>query len=89
MLPIPSSPPPSHDDDDDDDDDGKHKGRFVRAESVYRDVIGEDHPVFKPEKGRYHLYISYACPWANRCLTTLYLKVVVVVMVVVVVIQLK
>jgi hypothetical protein len=24
---------------------------------------------------RYHLYISYACPWANRCLATLYLKV--------------
>lgn len=24
--------------------------------------------------GRYHLYISYACPWANRALATLYLK---------------
>lgn len=27
-----------------------------------------------PPAGRYHLYISYACPWAARCLATLYLK---------------
>lgn len=25
--------------------------------------------------GRYHLYIAYACPWANRCLAVLYMKV--------------
>lgn len=25
--------------------------------------------------GRYVLYISYACPWANRCLATMYMKV--------------
>lgn len=25
--------------------------------------------------GRYTLYISYACPWANRCLAVLKLKV--------------
>lgn len=24
--------------------------------------------------GRYHLYISWACPWANRCAATMYLK---------------
>eukprot|EP01061_Rhynchopus_euleeides_P013818 TRINITY_DN239_c0_g1_i1.p1 TRINITY_DN239_c0_g1~~TRINITY_DN239_c0_g1_i1.p1 ORF type:complete len:359 (+),score=136.42 TRINITY_DN239_c0_g1_i1:93-1079(+) len=23
---------------------------------------------FPPETGRYHLYVSYACPWASRCL---------------------
>jgi putative glutathione S-transferase len=25
---------------------------------------------FQPEAGRYHLYVSYACPWAHRVLTT-------------------
>lgn len=25
--------------------------------------------------GRYHLYISWACPWANRCAAVMYLKV--------------
>lgn len=24
--------------------------------------------------GRYHLYVSYACPWASRCVAGLYLK---------------
>ncbi|POM81739.1 Glutathione S-transferase [Phytophthora palmivora] len=29
---------------------------------------------FPAEKDRYHLYVSYACPWASRCLSALYLK---------------
>lgn len=29
---------------------------------------------FPPEKGRYQLYISLACPWANSCLNVLILK---------------
>ena len=29
--------------------------------------------------GRYHLYISYACPWANRTLAALKMKVIVLV----------
>ena len=29
---------------------------------------------FKPEAGRYHLYVSYACPWAHRTLITRKLK---------------
>ena len=29
---------------------------------------------FPPEADRYHLYVSYACPWANRCLAMLKLK---------------
>lgn len=42
-------------------------GRFQRAESHFRDTIGPDgaHPA---ETGRYHLYVSYACPWAHRTL---------------------
>ncbi|CAI7823278.1 unnamed protein product, partial [Closterium sp. NIES-54] len=29
---------------------------------------------FPAESGRYHLYVSYACPWASRCLMALKLK---------------
>src|SRR5690606_33492338 len=29
---------------------------------------------FAPESGRYHLYVSYACPWAHRTLITRLLK---------------
>src|ERR1700742_289257 len=36
-------------------------GRFVRHESRFRDVVAE-----RPEPGRYHLYVSLACPWASR-----------------------
>ena len=43
-------------------------GRYDRQPRTFRDVISIDHPEFKPETGRYHLYISYACPWATRTL---------------------
>lgn len=49
-------------------------GKFIRTASGFREIISEDHPVFKPAANRYHLYISYACPWANRCLAMLHLK---------------
>ena len=44
------------------------KGSYDRLPRTFRDFISEDHPVFKPESGRYHLYVSYACPWAHRTL---------------------
>src|SRR5690606_37669600 len=50
-------------------------GRFVRAESQFRNWITPDGAPgpsgeggFKAESGRYHLYVSLACPWANRTL---------------------
>ncbi len=43
-------------------------GHYDREERSFRDMISVDHPEFKPEKGRYHLYVSYACPWATRAL---------------------
>ena len=48
-------------------------GAFERKDALFRKWVGRDgeHPV---ESGRYHLYISYACPWANRTLMTGYLK---------------
>ena len=44
-------------------------GRFVRKESHFRDWVRADGSTrFAPETGRYHLYVSYACPWAHRTL---------------------
>lgn len=40
-------------------------GSFVRKSSEFRDVIEHGGP-FEPESGRYHLYVSHACPWAHR-----------------------
>jgi len=47
-------------------DTSKSDGRFVRAESQFRCAIGG--PEFPAEAGRYHLYVSLACPWAHRAL---------------------
>jgi putative glutathione S-transferase len=51
------------------------KGQFVRAQSSFRSYVtadGSPGPTgaggFKAESGRYHLYVSYACPWAHRTL---------------------
>jgi len=44
----------------------KTGGRFVRKQSAFRNWIGEGD--FPAEPGRYHLYVSYACPWASRAL---------------------
>lgn len=44
------------------------EGKYDRIPRSFREYISKDHPVFKPESGRYHLYVSYACPWATRAL---------------------
>ena len=46
-------------------------GSFERQETTFRNWI-EDEPDarFPPAAGRYHLYVSYACPWAHRTLLT-------------------
>lgn len=50
-------------------------GEFKRTESQFRHFVSrEPGAEFSPEKGRYHLYISYACPWASRCYAFLKLK---------------
>lgn len=44
-------------------------GRFVRESSQFRDWISADgHTGFRAQAGRYHLYVSLACPWAHRTL---------------------
>ena len=45
----------------------KSDGKFVRQDSRFRDTISSaQNSKFKPEAGRYHLYVSLACPWAHR-----------------------
>lgn len=56
-------------------------GRFQRKDSAFRNWVtatGDAGPTgeagFKAEAGRYHLYVSYACPWAHRTLIMRALK---------------
>lgn len=56
-------------------------GRFIRSESQFRNWITADgcpgpsgEGGFKAEPGRYHLYVSLACPWAHRTLIMRALK---------------
>ncbi|KAI0090352.1 glutathione S-transferase [Irpex rosettiformis] len=48
-------------------------GAFRRKPSSFRSHITKDGQ-YTPEKGRYHLYVSYACPWATRTLIMRKLK---------------
>jgi putative glutathione S-transferase len=42
-------------------------GEFVRRDSQFRDrVTADGSSGFPAEAGRYHLYVSSACPWAHR-----------------------
>lgn len=50
-------------------------GRFKRSEAMFRNWVTADGAAgptgkagFKAEPGRYHLYVSLACPWAHRTL---------------------
>lgn len=50
-------------------------GKFVRSESQFRNWVtadGSPGPTgeggFEAQPGRYHLYVSWACPWAHRAI---------------------
>ncbi|MBW4961802.1 glutathione S-transferase family protein [Sulfitobacter sp. CW3] len=50
-------------------------GKFERSAAKFRNWVTSDGSAgpsgddgFKAESGRYHLYVSYACPWAHRAL---------------------
>lgn len=56
-------------------------GKFVRSQAQFRNWITADGSAgpsgkegFKAESGRYHLYVSLACPWAHRTLIFRQLK---------------
>lgn len=52
-----------------------NKGRFKRPQTKFHQRITADGSSgFKAETGRYHLYLSLACPWAHRTLIMLKLK---------------
>lgn len=58
-----------------------HNGRFVRQDSAFRNWVTADGRAgpsgeggFKVEPGRYHLYVSLACPWAHRTIIMRQLK---------------
>ena len=51
------------------------QGEFIRSTSSFRNWVTSDGSPgstgeggFVAEPGRYHLYVSYACPWAHRTL---------------------
>lgn len=51
------------------------KGAFVRQQSAFREwVTADGSSGFQAEAGRYHLYVSYACPWASRTIIYRQLK---------------
>ncbi|MEM7496450.1 MAG: glutathione S-transferase family protein [Pseudomonadota bacterium] len=59
----------------------KSGGEFKRQESAFRNWVTADGAPgpsgeggFEAESGRYHLYISHACPWAHRALIFRHLK---------------
>ncbi|HXW51893.1 MAG TPA: glutathione S-transferase family protein [Candidatus Acidoferrales bacterium] len=48
---------------------------FVRQEDAFRDWISDKPDAEYPlEAGRYHLYVSLACPWAHRTIITRLLR---------------
>ena len=56
-------------------------GKFDREDSAFRNWITPDgspgpdgQDAVKAEAGRFHLYVSYACPWAHRALIFRHLK---------------
>lgn len=56
-------------------DTAKTGGRYIRSDAQFRNWVTADGSAgltgvggFKAEPGRYHLYVSLACPWANRTL---------------------
>lgn len=56
-------------------DTDKTGGRFERKQSAFRDALSSDGSSgFEAEAGRYHLYVSLACPWAHRTLIMRRLK---------------
>ena len=49
------------------------KGDYKRVPRTFLNLIEKDSK-YSPEANRYHLYVSYACPWAHRTLIMRKLK---------------
>src|SRR5437016_12159942 len=56
-------------------DEETKSGEFKRQEDAFRDWISNDGSTpYAAEAGRYHLYVSWACPWASRTIIVRKLK---------------
>lgn len=56
-------------------DETTEEGEFSRQEDAFRDWVSTDGSTpYRAERGRYHLYVSLACPWAHRSLIVRNLK---------------
>jgi putative glutathione S-transferase len=50
------------------------EGQFVRQTDAFTRWVRAGDPEFPAQAGRYHLYVSLACPWAHRTIITRKLK---------------
>lgn len=56
-------------------DEQSDDGEFARQEDAFRDRVNADGSTpYPPTAGRYHLYISLACPWASRTVIVRHLQ---------------
>ena len=56
-------------------DEETKSGEFKRQEDAFREWISNDGSTpYAAEAGRYHLYVSLACPWASRTVIVRKLK---------------
>jgi putative glutathione S-transferase len=56
-------------------DEQSEAGHFVRQQDAFRAWVKADgQSEYSAEPGRYHLYVSWACPWAHRTIIVRHLK---------------
>jgi glutathionyl-hydroquinone reductase len=56
-------------------DEQSSEGAFTRQDDAFREWVTEDgRSGFPAARGRYHLYVSWACPWAHRTVIVRKLK---------------
>lgn len=56
-------------------DEQSSEGAFLRQDDAFREWVSEDGSSKHPAaRGRYHLYVSLACPWAHRTIIVRKLK---------------
>ena len=49
-------------------------GVYDRLPRTFLHTVSKEHKIYNVESNRYHLYVSYACPWATRTLIYRQLK---------------
>ena len=56
-------------------DEQSEAGEFTRQADAFREyVTASGSSGYRAEAGRYHLYVSWACPWAHRTIIVRKLK---------------